>query len=378
MGHRTQRNIILVKITTAGLILFALLFLTPGCTLLSPPPGGNTPENQLTLKKLVSAKKYHRALNYLQKMQLDETSSTYQSQHRRITRLIRNLEQEVVKKTTEMTVQGNYAAAIKIVGQALEDIPESGKLLELRSSLEKARDKRMLNTRHNLLLSEAEYQISQLEWHEEQALLKKSSLFSRWRIRGMKNSLKSLHPDLIECAREELAARQVDIAERCLHMAAMIEDSEVVNQLLSQIKSGESGSALVPLSEEKKIRPASATAPSFLQMEAKLKKELEAGELLKAHATLAELTRFPGKEEQLKTYRQLLDHKQEKRITRLLQEGSELYRLGKIAQARDAWRKVLTLDPDNHTANEKIVRADKVLKRIEDLQKAQQKSSAEQ
>lgn len=378
MDQRTKRNIILVKITTAGLILVALLFLSSGCTLLGPPPGGNTPENQLALKKLVSAKKYHRALSYLQKMQLDETSATYQSQHRRITRLIRNLEQEVVKQTTEMTVQGGYAEAIEIVDRALEDIPESGKLLELRSALKQARDKRMLNTRYNLLLSEAEYQISQLEWHEEQALLRKSSLFSRWRVRGMKNSLKSLHPDLIECATEALAARQGDIAERCLHMAAMIEDSEVVNRLLSQIKSGESGSALVPLSEEKKIRPASATAPSFLQMEAKLKNEIEAGELLKAFATLADLTRFPGKEDQLKTYRQLLDQKKENRVTKLLQEGSELYRLGKIAQARDAWQKVLDLDPNNHTANEKIVRAEKVLKRIEALQKTQQKSSAEQ
>ena len=368
----------MVKLRDLAIISIAILILASGCALIGAPQQGDTPENKQAIEHLISKKKYHQALSYLDKMQLDEISVAYTSQHRNITRLIRNLEKEVVKKTTDMTVQGNYAEAIEIVDHALEYIPESKKLLNLSSSFRLEKDKRLSTTRHNLFLSEAEHQISQLEWHEEKALLEKPSAFSRWQMKRRKSSLKSLRPELIECAREALGTQQNDIAERCLHTAAMIYSSATVNRLLSQITSDNDGSSLVPLSEEKKIRPASATAPSFLEMEAKLQKELEEGNLPEASATLAELARFPGKEEQLTRYRQILDDKKNNRIDGLLKDGSDLYRTGKIAQAREAWLKVLELDPNNHTANEKIARADKVLQRIEDLQKSQQKTPSGQ
>lgn len=368
----------MVKLRAATTIPIIVLLLATGCTLLTAPPKGYTPENQQALEKLVTEKKYQRALTYLEQMQLDENGKTYKTQQRRITSLISNFEQEVVRQTTDRTVLGDYAGAIEIVDQALGKIPLNKKLLGLSVSLKKTRDKRLANTSHNLLLSKAEYLISQLEWHEEEALLEKPSFLSRWRLNGIRNSLESLHPDLITCARKALAARQDDVAERCLHTAAMIDNSAIVNQLFSQITSNEVGSSLVPLSEEKKIRPASATASSFLEIEEKLKKEIEEGYLLKAYETLTELTSFPGKEEAVNKYRQILDNKKGNRIAKHLKEGSDLYRNGRIAEAREAWRKVLKLEPNNHTANEKVARADKVLQRIEYLQKSQKKTPTEQ
>ncbi|MEN8142661.1 MAG: hypothetical protein ABFQ82_03575, partial [Thermodesulfobacteriota bacterium] len=299
MNYQITKKELLDKLRSSAILPVVILLLATSCTLLTAPQRGYTPENQQTLEKLLSGEEYQRALIYLDKMQLDENDKAYKSQQRRITRLRESLEREVVKKTTDMTVQGDYAEAIELVDQAMDSIPQSTKLINLSDTLREARDKRLVVTRHNLLLSEAEHLISQLEWHEEKTLLKKPSIFSRWRINRMKNLLESLHPELIDCAKQALAANRGDIAERCLHTAAMIDNSTMINQMLSQITNDEEGSALVPLSEEKKIRPASATAPSFLEIEAKLKKEIAEEKLLQAYETLAELTSFPGKEEQL-------------------------------------------------------------------------------
>lgn len=361
----------LVELMTLTITPIIILVLATGCTLLTVPQKGYTPENRQALDKLLSKNKYQQAQTYLDKMQLDAKGSTYKSQQRRITRLMENFEHEVLKKTTDLTVQGDYAEAIELIDQTLDNIPNSSKLINLSDSLKKARDERLLVTRHNLLLSEAEHLISQLEWHEERTLLKKPSFFSRWRIKRMKELLDSLHPELIGCAKQAIAANHGDIAERCLHTAAMIDNSTMINQMLGQITSNEEGSSLVPISEENKTRPASATAPSFLAMEEKLKNEIEDESLLKAYETLAKLASFPGKEKALNNYRQVLDNMKSKKIASLMQDGAALYRNGKIGQARGEWRKVLELDPNNHTANEKIIRADKVLKKIEDLQKSQ-------
>lgn len=362
-----------IPVTVTALILIVILFLAPGCAILGPAHKGYTPKNQATLEKLVSEKLYHKAGRYLEKMDLGENNKNYKSQRRRLVRLTSELEKEVSKKVTARIDLGDYAGAIDIVKRALKKIPENEILLGLDQSIRKERDRRLASTERNLLLSEAEYMLSQLEWHEEQALLNHPSLSSRWRMSSIKSSLNSLHPDLIDCGKEAIGTRQNNIAERCLHMAAMIKKSKIVDQLLGQINTNGNGQSLVPLSGAKKSRPASATAPPFLEMEAKLQEEIEKGELLKAYATLAELSRFPAKQEQINRYRQQLDTDKRTRITELLRQGTSLYRIGNIAEARSTWQKVLDLDPDNHTANEKITRADKVLNKLQYLQELQQK-----
>jgi len=365
-------------IIATAILPAVILFLSSGCAILGPAREGYTPKNQATLEKLISKQRYHKAGRYLEKMALGEDNRNYISQRRRLARLTSELEKDINKKVTARIDLGDYAGAIDIVNGALKKVPENELLLGLDRRLRKERDRRLAATERNLLLSEAEYQLSQLEWREEQALLDHPSLYSRWRMRSIKSSLNSLHPDLIDCGKEALGSRQNNIAERCLHMASIIKKSKVVDQLLGQISTDGSGQPLVPLSEAKKIRPASATAPPFLKMEAKLKTEIEKGELLKAYATLAELSRFPGKEEQINRYRLQLDTDKRTMITELLQQGASLYRIGNIAEARSKWQEVLLLDPENHTALEKIARADKVLKKLQYLQELQQKTPADQ
>jgi tetratricopeptide (TPR) repeat protein len=373
MVNKLNFRNIFIPITATALLPAVILLLASGCAFLGPGKAGYTPKNQAVLENLLSEQQYYKAGRYLEKMALGKNNKNYISQRRRLIRLTSELEKDVAEKVTARVDMDDYASAIDIINRALKKVPESKIVLDLDRSLHKERDRRLAVTEQNLLLSKAEYMLSQLEWHEEQALLDHPSLFSRWQMSSIKRSLNSLHPDLIDCGKKARETKQQHIAERCLHMAAMIKKSKVVDQLLDQINTDGAGQSIVPLSEAKKSRPASATAPPFLEMEAKLKAEIEKGELLKAYATLAELSRFPGKREQMTRYRQQLDTDKRTRITQLLQQGASLYRISNIAEARSKWQEVLRLDPDNHTANEKIARADKVLKKLQYLKESQQK-----
>jgi tetratricopeptide (TPR) repeat protein len=378
MSNRSDRRDKIDSRTRTAFLIGVLLFLATGCAVLAPAEKGYTPKNQEILDKLVSEQRYHKAGQYLERMALGENNKNYISQRRRLVRLTHELEKEVSKKATARIDLGDYAGAIDIVSGALKKVPENEIIMALDRNIRKERDRRLATTERNLLLSRAEYLLSQLEWHEEQALLDHPSLSSRWRMSSIKSSLDALHPDLINCGKEAIGTRHNNIAERCLHIAAMVKKSKVIDRLLDQVNTNGNGQSLVPLSEAKKTRPASATAPPFLNMEARLKEEIEKGELVKAYATLTELSRFPGKEEQINRYRQQLDSNKKARIAELLQQGASLYRIGNIVEARSKWQEVLKLDPENHAANEKIARADKVLNKLQHLKDLQQKKPAEQ
>lgn len=376
------RNICDLSVQQVKVLLgVILLVFTTGCVAMDYSKGGSEQQKQAKLEKLVSKQDYHKALVYLNKVGQEKDSEVYKSEYQRITLLMEEIETDVTKKAASLTEVNDLLGAAILVEQALEKIPESEKLLKLNDSLRQERKKRFAENERSLLLSNGEHLISQLQYRGEQAKLEKPSSKINGQIKRMEKSLAALYPDLLVCGQQTIDLKQYDVAGKCLEMAGKINDSEEVNQLLARIDSIAQETEVVVkngdvaiLAETKKSKPAAVLASSFLELEKKLEHEIAQGELLKAYGYLAKLEKLPGKKEQIENYRRRLDKFREKRIATKLEEGSGLYRSGKISEARSRWQDVLALDPENQIAREKIIRADKVLKSIQDLQKTQQKT----
>jgi len=356
--------------------LGATLLTAAGCAVFSPQPN-TLQEKQATMEKLINNNSYQRALLYLQKTETDNSSEAYQTQYQRLIQLIYEYETAISQEAIAQANHNDLLAAVTTVKHGLLKVPESSRLTALKKEFEQERDKRLAEAERNILLSKAEYLASQLEGYEEQALLSKTSFFTRWQISGMETSLAALRPKLMTCGIEALAANQTDIAERCLHLAMGIEASEEVNRLLDKARAETDKSSIVPISEAKKTRPPSLQSASFHELEEKLRQEIARGEIINAYVTLAKLEQFSDAAEQSDNYREQLDRDKAERIAAHLEEGAGLYRNGKIAEARDAWLQVLELDENNYTANEKIARADKVLKKLHSLQDSQHQITPE-
>ena len=367
-----------IKALLSIVLLVSVLFAVPGCAVLDSGRVGSAPQNQVALERMVASQNYHKALIYLDEIEAESAGEFYKSQHHRITRLTKEFEEDVDQKAVVRAGLDDLQGAVALVEQALGKIPESTNLLKLRDNLRQVRNRKLAANDRNMLLGKAEYLVARLEWYEEQARLEKSSLITRWLMRRKEKALIGLHPDLLECGQQAIKLAEYVVAEKCLQMAKKIDDSELVSQLLVQINDSFSTTetvsyeeCVVLISATKKAKPAVVLLALFRELEAVLQQEIDKGELLKAYASLAKLEKFLGKEEQLQGYRQQLDKARESRIAKQLAEGASLYRRGKISEARRTWQKVLALDPQNQTAKEKVARADKVLKSIQDLQKAQ-------
>lgn len=357
-------------------LLASALLAASGCAVLDYAPVGSAQQNQVALERMVSRQDYHKASIYLDKIKDDSDAEFYKSQSQRLADLTKELETDVEQKAVGRAELDDFIGAVTLVDQALNKIPESKMLLKLSKKLRQERSKRLAANDRYLLLGKAEYLFARLEWYEEQARMEKPSPITRWLMSRKEKALAGLYPDLLACGQQAINSAEYVVADKCLQMAKKINDSVEVRQLLAQIDDSFTEAeavsyeeCVVLLSATKKSKPAAVLMSLFLELEMEFKQELEKGELLKAYESLAKLEKFPGKKEQLTGYRQQLDKAKENRIAKQLEEGASLYRRGKISEARRTWQKVLALDPQNQTAIEKVARADKVLKSIQELQK---------
>lgn len=372
-----------------GLVLSALLCLAAGCAVSGRLPPAADQTEDVALERLVAGQRYQKALDYLDEQDGTRPGETSEPQRQRLALLISELEQGVAEEATALVSNDDLLGAITLVNRALGKIPASGKLQGLRRNLVEKREGLLAETERNLLLSRAEFLLSQLEGYGEQARLRKPSFSTRWRISRMEDSLAYLHADLLVCSQQPARGKD-DPGAKCRQMAERISDFESLNHFLASKNHAPARSAAVAVAKKtaparsaavavaKKTVPAPSSRPSFGELEKKLQEEIGKGELLEAYDTLAKLQRTQGEKEHLASYQEQLDEARESLIARHLQEGSGLYRKGKISEARQTWGKVLELDPDNQTAIKHISRADKVLSRLSDLQKPDEGGTAGQ
>jgi len=176
------------------------------------------------------------------------------------------------------------------------------------------------------------------------------------------------------------------VASRCLQLAGKIEASKNVDRLLAESRglepkegaqsSAEAAPVLEPSARTKKIKPSPSASLSPKQLESRLRDEIAREDLQQGYATLASLQKVSETPELCGEYRNQLDRIRERLIAAYLDDAAAHYRGGRITRARETWLKVLELDPDNQTARDKIARADRVLKKLHDLQESQQKPNS--
>jgi len=373
----------------AVVMFIPILLVFNGCAVLDYAADVSRQRQEEKLEILISKQEYHKALLLLDKIKPAASGEFYKSQRQEIIKLIDGFAGKTERNAMKQAEADDLLGAITLVKEALQKIPGNDKLLRLSSELNQERDQQLTANQLAVLANKAEYLYSRLQCYGDQAKLEKLSGREIRKKRNIKESLASLHPALVDCGRQAIELEDYEIAGRCLMIADKIDDSGSTSQLMTRLeerfskeeKAAEKYDAanigdnpLVCIVENKKIMPAEALSASFNELEKKLRSEIEGGKLVEAYRSLTKLEKFSNRNEEVSRYRKQLDKIREKSIAEKMERSSDLYRRGKIKEAREVWQQILLLDPENRIVKGKIARADVVLESIRDLQSGKKSS----
>ncbi|MBU0482696.1 MAG: hypothetical protein KKG47_16505 [Proteobacteria bacterium] len=347
-----------------ALLLMIWLLLATGCAVKTHAPDlTTTPDTVLLLDQLVSEQEYTKALETLEALENKIAGEDYDSRKRQISRLINEFEKNTIAAATAIADREDMPTAISLIDTALMKVPASKELSDFHLRLIRERERRMEEAQTHLLFLEAEYLLGRLKWYKEQSRLIKPSLITRWQMSSMEGSLDHLRDRFLACEKKQQGAGNPELAAKCQLMATRIHPESSTEKNIppepepDQVKPEE-------LFKTKKSRPAQpVAAPPAPTADPAANQSPEQN----TTSVAREIKGSEATEEKPENPTRMM-------IEQYMQEGASLYRTGKISEARDTWLKVLDLDSEHQAAQEQIARAEKVLKRLDSLKKANETS----
>jgi len=353
----------------AGALL--LLSLLAGCSQMDTIRLGN--DHPGDLKSLLENRQYERAEQLLNDFPYLDTPEQRELLHARIT----EYEQETLVEVQALESGNDLYRAIGALDMALKNLPHSAALNDYRRTLADKRDTRLRDNQRKRLISRAEYIVQQQKIFEEQQNLSPPGLGIRWANSLHQQEAAGLADELLNCGNQAIQEDNLVIAEKCLQLARAIDDTPPVQAALSSLAvkqesqrdTLEQKAKVKQVNKQKKLAITRRNRTGDLL--AKTGQALAANDLLAARGFFETI---PARERQSRAVLDMqtrLNQAIDPVVRELLDKGDRQYRTDRVDQAISSWGLALELDPDNSVIRERLVRARKVLARLEELKSRQ-------
>lgn len=269
--------------------------------------------------------------------------------------------------------QGELFQARQVLDTALEQMPDSQALIEARQSIESRRTALLRINDCRLGAARAEYLMDKTELLQLRGPLDTKDYLQDWQARRERQEIDQLATQMRDCAIQALADRHLALAEDTLAAARRIRGEDFVAEELRQLAHLKNPQPPRLEPEVKKApppkRPAEITPQQQIrQARVGLQSAMTRGDLRQAKTLLVELRRLEGETPQLVELDQAVSEAIAAYIADAHEQANALYRDRQIVQARDLWQKILELDPEDTQARANLERAERVLKKLEELQ----------
>lgn len=281
-------------------------------------------------------------------------------------------EDTTLAAATQRRDQGELFQARQVLDTALEQVPDSQPLLAAREAIEAQRSTLLRINDCRLGAARANYLVDKSALLQLRAPLDMKDYLQDWKARRESEELDQLAVQLRDCATQALADRQLDLAEATLTAATRIHGEDPLADELRQLAQLNDPT---PPVEEPVVqkpppkRPIEVTPQQKIrQARVNLQSAMTRGDLRQAKALLVELRRLEGETPQLVELDQSVSEAIAAYIADAHEQANVLYRGRQIVQARDLWQKILELDPEDIQARANLERAERVLKKLDELQ----------
>lgn len=352
----------LIRAALAGLVLTLT-----GCANLAQfaPP-------QESVSELVHEHQYAEALRALDRIPpADARYAAAQAQRAQIKAQMRRYKDAQIKKVREQWSQGLLADALATLDKARAQLPTDKSLQVLHNKIVVARNRELAELDQRITLAHAKYLLAQRRIYRQRIRLRSPSYAARLRADWLDEELQRLYGPLLDCGRERLARKELDLAGQCLNAARQISDTPAVRQALvhwGQLREREHAQTEARLDRERHAIRRETLRRRQQLFRDELNKALAEGDLQAARTALNQLRKLQDNSTDLNRVAAAVNQAIAAKVRALLSTGAQLYRQGNFAAARDTWKAALDLDPGNADAQARVQRAERVLRRLQRLQ----------
>lgn len=263
---------------------------------------------------------------------------------------------------------GEWFQARQLLDAALEEAPDSQQLSDARTRVESELAARLRGNDCRLGAARARYLADKAGLLEQRALLESKDYLQDWKTKHEREELEQLAVQLRDCAGAALDDNQLDVAEETLAAAARIHGEEFVADERQRLKQLSKPAPAAKSVVQESKRPVDTPRQRIRKARIALQSAITRGDLRQAKTRIVDLRQLEGDTPQLLELDKAVSDAIAAYIAEAHARASALYRNQQIEQARDLWRNILELDPEDIQARANLERAERVLKKLEELQ----------
>jgi tetratricopeptide (TPR) repeat protein len=289
-----------------------------------------------------------------------------------------NYQEDTLAEARTLASEDNLLHAVQLLTNALQKVPHSRPLHELRNTLEQQRVQQLKYNERKQLIARAQYVLDQRRLYQKQNNLETPGIKQRIEHSRNEKQAVSLSGQLFSHAQYALQEDDLDTAQTCLQLSRDLHDTADAEALAVELQTAiESRRKVVQkTTSSRQARKKKAMRQTRQQTEKLLAETRQALEKNDLHVARATFTRIPPSEvnsSRVIAIQDNLDRAVGARVEHLMSTGDTQYRADRVNEAIRTWTEARSLDPDNQDLKDRIERANKVLARLEELKRQQHK-----
>ena len=269
--------------------------------------------------------------------------------------------------------------AVQLLSGALQKVPHSTLLRELRSSLEQQRVEQLKTNERDQLISRANFMLEQEKLYQDKINLESPSLVQRWENKRNAKEAVEVSIKLLEHGEYAMQNDNLDVAEDCLQLSTALNQTVQADALLSEIKTIKTSrkqvaskqATIKKVKKQQKVKQQQNNETRILVEETQL--ALANNDLQVARATFLQIPPSARQHKDVIAIENNLNEAVNAHINKLIIAGDARYRSDNVLGAVRLWTEGLSLDPGNQELRERVERANRVLARLEELKRQQGK-----
>ncbi|MEW5755815.1 MAG: hypothetical protein AB1810_05880 [Pseudomonadota bacterium] len=351
-----------IRIVPSLLALSAVLLMT-GCANFMAPRGDVAAQ----VDALVERKEYVRALDTLSYVNKeDEAYAAAQAKGNQIMELIESYEAELSLNVDGAIQKGDWKEVNRLLEEARRSIPGRPSLAAALERIAKASESERTRIAEARLVAEAQWLAQSIALDQDMALLAPGDFSVQWQLYNARIRAKELGEKTLLIGKAALEQEDLTKAKQFLDLSARLAPSEEMMKVNRQLddrisrQQQQKEAQQRKLQEEKQAREYTALLDAIEQC-------LSQQELVRCQSLVDQAERYGYKDERLGSLRERMRSAVKSATKTRMDEGIALYRDGRFKEAIASWNKVLTLDAGNEEAVFNIIRAERVLEKLEKL-----------